>query len=243
MKNALLSLITATLLGPALQPAAQAAVLLDQPLQMSDGRASSVYNGGTQGFMTFDRIQLAQTSLVDRVTWIGAFIDTQNPSNNPVPPAAASWTFQVAQDTAGAPGAVTDSTTIAFAQASAAFLGTAVLAGQPVTLFRFEAALADPLLVDGGTDQWFSVFAEDALTRPGFAWFSGQGGDGLSTQLRPGQSSLGPYTDRAMTLEGFVVPEAPTLALVAAALMAAGLGRRRWSWGEATRLRAVRLSR
>ncbi len=95
MKNALLSLITATLLGPALQPAAQAAVLLDQPLQMSDGRASSVYNGGTQGFMTFDRIQLAQTSLVDRVTWIGAFIDTQNPANNPVQPAAVSWTFQV----------------------------------------------------------------------------------------------------------------------------------------------------
>lgn len=236
MKNPLQSLTTAALLAVALSPATQAAVLLDQPLQIADGRASSVYNGGTAGFMTFDRIQLSQTAMVDRVTWIGAFVDTENPANNPVAPAAANWTFQVAQDAAGAPGAVTDSTTIAFAQATAAFLGTAVLAGQPVTVFRFEAALADPLLVGGGTDQWFSVFAEDALVRPGFAWFSGQGGDGLSTQLRPGQSSLGPYTDRAMKLEGFAVPEAPTLGLVAAALMAAGLGRRRRRIaGEATR--------
>jgi len=227
MHPPLTSLIAAAILGVGLTTAAQAAVLLDQTLTLVDGRASSVHDNGTTGFMTFDRIQLPQTSMVDRVTWIGAFIDTQNPANNPVQPAAVSWTFQVAQDTGGAPGTVTDSTTVAFAEASAAFLGMATLAGQPVSVFRFEAALVDPLLVDGGTAQWFSVFAEDAVVRPGFAWFSGQGGDGLSTQLRPGLPSLGPYVDRAMTLEGFVVPEAPTLGLVAAALLALGAGRPR----------------
>lgn len=206
---------------------AQALPVLDQPVVNGDGRASSLYNGGSSGFVVYDRITLAQTTLVDRITWTGAFIDTVDPANNPVAPAAAGWTFQVASDLAGAPGAITDSASAAFGDAAAVLLGMGTLAGQSVAVYEYSITLADPLLVAGGSAQWFTVFSVDAAMRPGFAWFSGSGGDGLSLQLRPGQSTLGPYTDRALQLDGLLLPEPPMALLLGVALLTAALTRRR----------------
>lgn len=231
MRQITSTLLSGLLLTTIVPSMGHAAVLLDQPLLVSDGRASSVFDAGTTGFVTYDRITLPQTSSVDRVTWIGAFVDTQVTSNNPVLPAAVRWTLQVAADAAGVPGAVTDSTSLAFADASATLLGTVTLAGQPVFVYRFMADLIDPLLVGGGSEQWITVFAEDADHRPGFAWFSGQGGDGLSMQVQLGGSLPGPYADRALKLEGNVVPEAPMGALIGVALLAAGWAGRRGGRG------------
>ena len=225
MHRNLLALTSSLLLTVGAGTAAQATVVLEQPLLFVDGRASSVFDGGTTGFVTSDRISIAQSTQVDRVSWVGAFIDTQNTANNPVPPAADRWILSIAADAGGNPGATTDSVTLDFAQASATLLGSASLAGQPVNVYRFTADLIDPLLIAGGAEQWFSVVAENALQRAGFAWMSGSGGDGLARQQQLGGGLLGPYTDRALTLEGQTVPEAPTLALLAIALVAAAYRR------------------
>lgn len=227
MMRPLLPLTACLILMTGTGPAAHAAVVLDQPLVLVDGRASSVFDGGTTGFITYDRITISQSAMVDRVSWVGAFIDSENTDNNPVLPAADRWTLSVSADSGGNPGAATDSATIDFAAASATLLGIATLAGQPVHVFRFTADLLDPLLVAGGTEQWFSVVAENALQRVGFAWISGQGGDGLARQQRLGGGLLGPYIDRALTLEGQAVPEAATLPLLALALVIAARVTRR----------------
>lgn len=219
-------LILCLLLALGLSGGARAAVLLDQPLVFIDGRASHVA-GGSSGFITYDRITLAQAAAVDRVTWIGAFIDTANLQNNPVAPVATSWTLQVAQDAAGVPGAVSDSVSLAFADVAATLLGSATLAGQPVFYYAFSALLADPLYVAGGTAQWFAVFSEDAAADPRFAWLSGSGGDGVARQQFLANGSWTPYTDRALRLEGNVVPEPATAWLLAMALLLGVVGVRR----------------
>jgi hypothetical protein len=191
---------------------AHGAPLLSQPLVFVDGRASHVTNG--TGFITYDRIQLAQTSLIDSVTWIGAFIDTSTPANNPVPLQATTWNFQVLGDALGNPGSLIDSTSMASASVASTLLGSATLAGQSVNVYSFTASLADPLLIAGGADQWFTVYSENGNADPRFAWLSGSGGDGVSQQQSLANHTFTTYGDRALTLAGQAVPEPATLPLL-----------------------------
>ncbi len=208
---------------------ARAAVLLDQPLLLpGDGRAS--YIGGSTNFVTYDSITLAQTAEINQISWIGGFFDTGNSANNPPPFNATAWQFLVAEDAGGAPGALLDSASIAFADASASYLQQATLAGQPIDLYLFTATLVDPLLIVGGATQWFSVLAQGPSTNPLFAWMSGSGGDSVSIQFGPG-NPLNLTRDRALRLEGSEVPEPPVLMLLTAALL---LGAWRFRAGRAT---------
>ncbi len=202
--------------------AAQAIPLLSQPLVLNDGRASHVANG--TGFIVYDRIQLPQTSQIESLTWVGAFIDTANSANNPVANPATTWHFQVLDDALGNPGAVTDNATLSSASVVATLLGQGTLAGQPVNVYRFAATLVDPLLVVGGIDQWFTLFSENASADPRFGWFSdGNGvglGDGVAKQLSLSSQTFSSQGDRALTLDGSHVPEPATLSLLALALVA-----------------------
>lgn len=205
---------------------ALAAPILNQPIALVDGRSSHL-SGSPNNFITYDRIALISSYSVNKVSWVGAFIDLQTPANNPVLPEAVSWGFRVASDVANAPGLITDSASLAFGDATQEFLGTGNLAGQAAYFYRFTALLDDPLMLEGGVNQWFSVFAEGPDTVPLFAWISGSGGDGVSSQFLANGTFVGNYTDRALTLEGNLVPEPPMLMLLLPALGAALALRRR----------------
>lgn len=202
---------------------AQAVPVLNQPLVVQDGRSSHVSGGGSVGFILYDRIELAQSAQVDSLSWVGAFIDTAITGNNPVSlPSNFTWRMQVLADAAGTPGTVTDSAAVAFNAVTATLLGQVSLAGSTVNVYRFAASLVDPLLIAGGVDQWFTVFADSSVADPRFAWFSGSGGDGVSLQRSLANQTFTSFGDRALTLDGtLVVPEPallPPLALVLLAL-------------------------
>lgn len=202
----------------------RAEIVLSQPLIYIDGRASSV-SGGV-GFVTHDRITLDQSYEVNRISWVGAFIDLAPGGANPVDPLATSWTFEVAQDGGGSPGAVTDSAVVAAAGVTALYLADASLAGYPVRVYEFSVTLADPLLMLGGSPLWLAIIANTPAVDPRFAWFSGSGGDGVSQQQQLGGSVVGQYTDRALTLEGRALPEPTGLAWAALAIALALYKRR-----------------
>lgn len=193
-----------------------AAPILTQPLAVIDGRSSHV-TGPSTGFVTYDKVQVAQDWLVDRITWTGAFIDATVVANNPVIGTADSWTFGVYADAAGVPGASLDSASVSFAAPTATYLGVTNLAGQPVYVYEYSVSLATPIYLPGGSPVWFSVYATSATADPRFGWFSGSGGDGVAKQLNLGDGTYGQYVDRALALEGTAapVPEPSTLALLA----------------------------
>lgn len=196
-----------------LQAAVSAAVILDQPLAAGNGRASHIVSE-TNGFKTWESLTLTQAAFVDRITWIGAFIDTATTANNPVDPAGDAWNFALAGDAAGDPGTVLTQTSLPFASVSAVFLSNGTLAGQPVKLFTFTADLGAPIFFEAGTPLWLTIYSSSPNADPRFGWFSGSGGDSLSKQVLLNNGSISSFQDRALTLEGEAVPEPATLSLL-----------------------------
>lgn len=202
---------------------ASADVLLNQPLLFSDGRTSQVF-GPNNGFLTWDRIQVAQNSYVHEVSWVGGFFG--GGGAQPPTPGADTWTFRVASDNGGVPGAITDTLTVPFADASLQFLGNGTLGGSPAGFYRLHVTLPVSLFLSGGSPQWFTIFAAGSGPSA-FAWISGSGGDGVSKQLYLGNGVYSNYTDRAMTLSGTAaVPEPSEFLLLSGVGAALGLGAR-----------------
>jgi len=201
---------------------ASADVIVDQPLAFSDGRTSQIF-APNAGFLMWDRIQIAQSSSVNQVTWTGGFF-----ASGPTAPTPEgdSWTFAVASDNAGVPGTVTDSATLAFNAVSFQFLGYGTLGGLQTGFYRLNATLPSSLFLQGGVQQWFSIYVE-GNGASGFGWISGSGGDGVSKQQNLGSGTYTTYADRAFQLNGSAaVPEPSELALLSGVALAAGLLRR-----------------
>lgn len=200
---------------------ARAAVVLDQPVAFDiDGRAS--YIGGQTHFAFYDRIGLAQSASVNRVTWFGGFLDTATPGNNPVlQSTTTAWHFSVAADDNNAPGAVLDTTSVAAADVVASYQGVGTIAGRGTYFYAYTALLPDALDIAGGTPLWFSVLAEGSTTNPLFAWLASGSGDGEGIQIFQGDQVVDRYTDRALRLEALEVPEPPVLALAGLAMLLA----------------------
>jgi hypothetical protein len=200
---------------------ASADILLNQPLVFSDGRTSQVFAPNT-GFITWDRIQLAQNSYVNQVSWTGGFF-----ASGPTPPTpdGTNWVFQVASDSgSGAPGTVTDSVTVPFSAVTLQAIGTGTLGGFAAGFYQLSVNLPGTLFITGGTPQWFTVYVE-GNGPSAFAWVSGTGGDGVSKQLNLSNGVYSSYTDRALTLYGTAaVPEPGEILLLSGGiLLAAGV--------------------
>lgn len=204
-----------------------AEVLLNQPLDFTDGRASTI-TSATSGFKTWDNFTLAESALIHRITFIGAFIDTVTSANNPVSPSGDNWNFQLATDDAGNPGSVTATESLPFNSVQQLFLGSGTISSQPVHVYRFTADLITPLFVTGGEITWLSTFSSAATLTPRFAWLSGSGGDGVAKQIVLSSGSISTYTDRAFRLDGDTVPEPGSLLLISAGGLLIALLRRRY---------------
>lgn len=203
-----------------------AGTLLNQPFATIDGRTSHTTNG-TNGLQVWERFSLPQSAYIDKITFVGAFVDLGTTANNPVQPAGNTWNFQLATDNAGDPGALTSSQSLAFNAVQQTLLGSASLAGQPVFFYSFTANLLTPIFVNGGETSWLSVLVQSDNADPRFAWISGSGGDGVSKQISLGSGNISTYTDRALTLDGSNVPEPGTFVLLSAGALLIGLFRRR----------------
>ena len=209
-----------------LQAVAPAAVLLDQPLALIDARSSSTVDG-SQGFQTWERFSLVDSVSVNRISWVGAFLDLTNNANNPVNPDADSWQFVLANDAANAPGGTAYSANMAFGDVMQSLLGNSTIAGRAVKVYRFTADLLTPMSIAGGNTMWLSIYSINDTTEPTFAWTSGSGGDGVSKQyLFQSGALVNQYTDRSLTLEGSAVPEPGTYALIGAGCLMIGMIRR-----------------
>ncbi len=202
-----------------------AAVLLDQPLVFINGRASTSVND-TTGFRTWDRITLNESALVNRITWIGAFIDTVDTANNPVNPAGDLWNLHLAGDNAGDPGAVQQQASFSLASVTPTYLGTGSLAGQPVYYYQFAVDLSTPFAFAANQTLWLAIFSSAPQMDPRFGWSSGSGGDGVSKMVQLNNNDITSWGDRALSLEGEVVPEPATLSVFSLGLLALWLRRR-----------------
>lgn len=210
---------------------APAATLLDQPVAFFDSRASSTTDG-TTGFQTWDRISLANSGQVQRISWVGGFLDTTTLANNPVVADADSWEIQIASDNGNEPGNVFSTTSVPFLSVMSTLLGNGTIINQPVAFYRYTLDLPAAISLSSGTTYWLSIMSRDTATMPIFAWLSGSGGDGVAKQYYSPTGNLqGTYTDRALTLEGDLdnagVPEPATNALLAAGLVAIAALRKR----------------
>ncbi|MFN7934471.1 MAG: PEP-CTERM sorting domain-containing protein [Bryobacteraceae bacterium] len=203
-----------------------AETLLNQPLASIDGRASHT-STGANGFKTWESFSLSQSAVINRITFIGAFIDTATPANNPVNPVGDTWNFELAPDNAGNPGSVSASNSLAFNTVQPTFLGNATLSGQPVHFYSFVADLLTPFHVNAGETTWLAIFVQASSMDPRFSWISGSGGDGVAKQVTLSNGNFTTYTDRALTLDGSNVPEPGSLALLSAGALLIGIFRRR----------------
>lgn len=216
--------LTLSLTLAAIQMTASAAVLLNQPIAFIDARTSSVTTAGTTGIQTWDRVALPDGGYVNRISWIGAFIDFANPANNPINPTADSWGIKVAFDSEDEPGGVSASASLLFNSVAQTLLGNATIASQPVRLYSFTADLSTPIFFNANQSMWLTVYSVAPTTNPLFSWVSGSGGDGVARQYNVATGVNNGYTDRALILES---PEPATFWSIGIAGVALAAFRRR----------------
>ncbi len=170
--------------------------------------------GGNGNFATvYDNFNLATTSQVTGVTFVGGFFNPPNAGN------ITGFSLKVYADNAGQPGAAVYSTSVA---GNGGETGCASVAGFPVCSY----SIATNFVATAGTSYWLSV-VPDLNFPPQWGWAQGTGGDGGSYQdFLGGRGKLN--ADLAFSLTGTAgVPEPSAWAMMLAGFGLLGLALRR----------------
>ena len=217
----------------AVQPAFAALIYAPTPIGPSP-RTSDYGTVSGSGFRTFDNFTSASSASIDRISWRGLWFAEAAPAPAPLP-LVDQWEIAFHASSAGTPGALLWTQTLAASSVASVFAGSGVLtAGTTYNVNFYDYSLDMPALFNimAGTEYWISVTAIAAEFNPAFAILGATGGDDSSyqQQLGPGMSiaAAGPVArDRALVIEGtlLAVPEPASLALAGIAIV--GLASRR----------------
>ncbi len=220
------ALVTTALLL-AIAPTADAAPLYGTTPVAQSVRFSDYSDTTANGFRTYDAFTLGVDASVERVAWIGLWIDLAAPQPAPAPGQdVATWDVALHADNGGVPGTLLSMQSFAVGDVNASYIGTGgfnVGSAYNVNYYSYMVDLDTPVVLSTGTPYWLSVMARGGTQPQQFAWLGGLGGDGSSYQqfLGPNLTLVSASTvnaDRAFSLEGTVaVPEPSALLLLGAA--------------------------
>ena len=198
-----------SLLLAAVTPLAHAAdpVIYSQPASPSNYYttwASQVSPSGTVA-TGYDDFTLASATSISAVQWNGNYVDTNDPSANPIAPNTTSFTITFLADSGGLPGAPLATATIAQADCTPTLLGTDGFSTSDsiptyqIPFYSYRAALPTPFTAAAGQKYWVSIVA-NTTDENLWGWYSGSGGDDASIQNYQGTQNRN--MDRAFALEG-----------------------------------------
>lgn len=213
------------------------AAVLYAPTQIGSSARFSDYGSVSEsGFQSFDNFTVQPGGAVEKVTWVGFWLDQGNPQPASAPaPDVLSWDIAFHADNGGVPGTQVFLESFSAASVTSTFLGNGVFnAGNSynVSFYQYSIDLTSPFAVSPATQYWVSVLSRSEVFAPAFALRGATGGDDSSyqEQLGAAMSVIGAQAvpaDRAIYLEGTVVPEPATFCVSAAALVLLSAVRRR----------------
>ena len=225
MKTVVVALMLSFVAGSS----AVAVTIYNQPWDGTGGGTASqndTSGGGAGNFATaYDNFFLAANAAIDSVTWLGVWF------NPPTQGTITGFTLSFWADSAGAPGGLLQSYSIA-GNASETFFATGT---NGLAAYTYSANLTTDFNALAGTQYWLSIVPDTTTAQPQWAWASGTGGDGISYVDFFGNRSQNPF-DLAFSLNstngntnGLGVPESGSTALLlGSAVIGLGLLRKKF---------------
>lgn len=213
------------------------AAVMYAPTQIGSSARFSDYGSASQsGWRSFDNFTVQPGGTVEKVTWLGFWLDQGNPQPAAAPaPDVLSWDIAFYADNGGVPGAPLSLESFSAGSVTSNYLGDGVFnagGSYNVSFYQYSIDLTNPFAVSPATQYWVSVLSRSESFVPAFVLRGATGGDDSSyqEQLGAAMSVIGVQqvaADRAISLEGTVVPEPATFCVSAAALVLLSTLRRR----------------